>query len=96
MGTGIATMATSHPHPRVQIEIVEIRAQDVVPGDVVNRRGHQRDGWMEVAAIAAMSGGELLISDESERASFTSAPLDLLWLQIARPLRGNSHLPLPD
>jgi hypothetical protein len=81
---------------RIKIDIVEIRAQDVQPGDIVNRRGHQRDGWIEVTVVSAMQSGELLIADESERLSFTSAPLDLIWLQIARPLRGNSHFPIPD
>jgi hypothetical protein len=59
---------------RIKIDIVEIRAQDVQPGDIVNRRGHQRDGWIEVTVVSAMQSGELLIADESERLSFTSAP----------------------
>jgi hypothetical protein len=87
-------MATTNS--RLKIEVVEIRAQDLEPGDIVNRRGNQRDGWIEVANISPMNSGELLIADDTERLSFTSAPLDLVWLQIARPLRGNSHLPIPD
>jgi hypothetical protein len=33
------------------------------------------------------------LCDESYRKSFVSEPLDLIWLQIAMELRGNSHLP---
>jgi hypothetical protein len=35
------------------------------------------------------------IVDESYQQSFTSHVYDLIWLQIARPLVGNSHLAVP-
>lgn len=80
---------------RIQIEVVQIRAQDIEPGDVV-RRGSGNDSWFEVARVSQLPGGDLLVADEADRMSFTVAPLNLVALQIARPLRANSHLPLPD
>ena len=86
---------------RNKIEIVQIRAAEVQRGDVVNRRGANRDGWMEVARLEQLQGEQgtqiLLIShavhDEHERESFTAEGYDLVWLQIVLPLRENSHLP---
>lgn len=81
---------------RRRVEVVQIRAEDVQVGDVVNRAGNQRDGWFEVAAIEALADGRLNISDASYHQSVMTAPLDLVWLQIVRPLHGNSHLALAD
>jgi hypothetical protein len=80
---------------RVRIEVVEIRAGDVQVGDVVNKAGHQRDGWIEVAAVDRLPDGRMNIADETYQKSFTSQANDLVWLQIARPLTGNSHLAMP-
>jgi hypothetical protein len=79
---------------RIQVHIVQIRAQDVLPGDVVNRSGPIRDGWIEMAYIEQLPDGRLNLCDESYRKSFVSDPLDLVWLQIAVNLKGNSHMPV--
>ena len=79
---------------RMQIQVVQIRAQDVQIGDIVNRGGHVREGWIEVASIDHLPDGRMNISDVTYRFSFTSGPLDLVWLQIAQTLEGNSHLAL--
>jgi hypothetical protein len=80
---------------RNRIEVIEIRAQDVEVGDVVNKGGHVREGWIEVATVDRLPDGRMNIADSSYLKSFTSEPLDLLWLQIVRPLHGNSHLAVP-
>jgi hypothetical protein len=80
---------------RVRVEVVEIRADDVQIGDIVNKSGNQRDGWMEVAEVERLRDGRVNIIDETHQRSFTSEGMDLVWLQIARPLHGNSHLPMP-
>jgi hypothetical protein len=80
---------------RNRIEVVEVRAEDVEPGDVINKGGHARDGWIEVANVERLPDGRMNIADASYMKSFTSEPLDLIWLQIVRPLHGNSHLALP-
>ena len=80
---------------RNRIEVVEVRAEDVQPGDVVNKSGHQRNGWIEVASVERLPDGRINIADASYQMSFTSEALDLIWLQIVRPLQGNSHLALP-
>ncbi|TML12758.1 MAG: hypothetical protein E6G39_11260 [Actinobacteria bacterium] len=80
---------------RNRITVVEIRAEEVLVGDVINRRGHFRDGWMEVGRADQMQDGQILIADLGEKVTFLSQPLDILWLQIVLPLSGNSHFALP-
>ena len=80
---------------RNRIEVVEVRAEDVQPSDVVNKGGHVRTGWIEVATVERLPDGRVNIADSTYQMSFTSDALDLIWLQIARPLHGNSHLGLP-
>jgi hypothetical protein len=80
---------------RAQVEVVEVRAQDVQIGDVVNKGGHVREGWIEVALVEDLPDGRVNIADATYQQSFTSGAFDLVWLQIARPLDGNSHLALP-
>jgi len=80
---------------RAKIEIVQIRAADVEPGDVVNKRGPDRDGWIEVASLEELESGQYVVHDESGRDSFTAVGYDLVWLQVAVALRHNSHMPIP-
>ena len=80
---------------RNRITVVEIRAGEVLVGDVINRRGHVREGWMEVGRADPMQDGQILIADAGEKTTFLSQPLDILWLQIVLPLNGNSHFALP-
>ncbi len=79
---------------RTKIEIVQIRAADVQQGDVVNRRGPDKDRWLEVARLETLENGSYVVHDEHERESFTAEGYDLVWLQIVLPLRENSHLPV--
>ncbi|MEM9465715.1 MAG: hypothetical protein AAGA90_10100 [Actinomycetota bacterium] len=79
---------------RNKIEIVQIRAAEVQRGDVVNRRGPNKDGWMEVARLETLENGSHVLHDENERESFTAEGYDLVWLQVVLPLRENSHLPV--
>ena len=79
---------------RSKIEIVQIRAIDVQSGDVVNRRGPNKDGWIEVAKLEQLENGSYVVHDESDRDSFTANTYDLVWLQVMHELRENSHLPV--
>jgi len=79
---------------RMQVLVVQIRAQDVVPGDIINKSGALRDGWVEIAYVEQLPDGRVNLCDESYRKSFVSFPLDLVWLQIAANLKGNSHMPV--
>ena len=79
---------------RSKIEIVQIRAIDVQSGDVVNRRGPNKDGWIEVAKLEELENGSYVVHDESDRESFTASTYDLVWLQVMHELRENSHLPV--
>jgi hypothetical protein len=81
---------------RNRITVVEIRAGEVLVGDVINRRGHIREGWIEVARADQMQDGQILIADVGDKSTFLSQPLDILWLQIVSPLSGNSHFALPE
>ena len=77
---------------RNQVTIVEIRGEEVLLGDVINKRGHVSAGWFEVARSERMPDGQILIADEGERVAFLMQPLDIVWLQIVSPLVGNSHM----
>ncbi|MEM9200056.1 MAG: hypothetical protein AAGC53_00270 [Actinomycetota bacterium] len=79
---------------RSKIEIVQIRAADVQQGDVVNRRGANKDGWMEVDRLERLESGGFVVHDERERESFTAEGYDLVWMQVVHVLRENSHLPV--
>lgn len=81
---------------RGRVEIVQVRVSDIQGGDVVNRRGAQRDGWIEVAQLEQLPGGDFVVHDEKGSDSFTAQPLDVVWLQVLAPLTRNSHLVVPD
>ncbi len=73
--------------------IVQIRAGDLEPGDVINKRGPERNGWLEVDRVEELPGGGLVVHDQSERESFTADGYDLVWLQTLEELTGSSHRP---
>jgi hypothetical protein len=81
---------------RGQISIVQVRASDVQSGDIVNRRGPDRTGWIEVTDLETLPNGDLVVHDEDGTDSFTAQALDVLWLQVLTPLKYNSHLVMPD
>ena len=80
---------------RRKVEIVQIRAIDIEAGDVVNKRGPEKDGWIEVDRVEKLESGELVIHDVVDRDSFTATTYDLVWLQTVITLSANSHLALP-
>lgn len=79
---------------RSHIEIVQIRACEAQSGDVVNKRGSDRTGWIEVAKLEQLDNGSFVVHDETDRDSFTAVGYDLVWLQVVHELRFNSHLPI--
>lgn len=81
---------------RSQVSIVQIRASEIQPGDVVNRRGPERTGWVEVDRIERLHDETMVVHDKYERDSFTAVGYDLVWLQTVVYLHTNSHLPLRD
>ncbi len=81
---------------RSRVEIVQIRASDVQCGDVVNKRGPERTGWIEVAKLEQLQAGKYVVHDETSQDSFTAEGYDLIWLQVVHGLAHNSHLPVPD
>lgn len=81
---------------RSHVTIVQVRAADLQPGDIVNRRGPERTGWIEVERVESLPDQTLVVHDTEDRNSFTATGYDLVWLQTLLLLRTNSHLPLPD
>jgi len=79
---------------RSKVEIVQVRVNDVQSGDVVNKRGPNKDGWVEVASVEQLPNGSYLVNDETGKDSFTGALYDLVWLQVLSPLPQNSHIPV--
>ena len=60
----------------------------------MNRRGPNKDGWIEVARLEQLENGSYVIHDERDKESFTATGYDLVWLQVVHELRQNSHLPV--
>ena len=80
---------------RSRIEIVQIRVADVESGDVVNKRGPEKTGWIEVERLEQLPAGDYVVHDIEDQDSFTSHGYDLIWLQTVVQLKANSHLPIP-
>ena len=81
---------------RGQVTIVQVRAGEIQSGDVVNRRGPERTGWIEVDQVEKLPNGDLVVHDDDGSDSFTAKTLDVVWLQVLTPLKYNSHLVVPD
>ena len=80
---------------RSQVEIVQIRAADVECGDVVNKRGPEKMGWIEVDRLEQLESKDFVVHDVRDVDSFTATGYDLIWLQTVVSLHANSHLALP-
>ena len=80
---------------RSNVIIVQVRVADLQPGDVINKRGPERSGWMEVERVEKLPDGNLVIHDETSRDSFTGTIYDLVWLQTLEELTANSHIAAP-
>lgn len=80
---------------RSHVSIVQIRVSEIQSGDVVNKRGPERSGWIEVDRVEQLPSGSYVIHDDNDRDSFTADFYDLVWLQTLVPLHTNSHLALP-
>lgn len=81
---------------RSKVEIVRIRVADVESGDVINRRGPEKDGWIEVDRVQVLDSGDLVVHDVQDRDSFTATSYDLIWMQVVLTLEANSHLVIPE
>lgn len=79
---------------RSKVEIVQIRVADVESGDVVNKRGPENKGWIEVERVEELESGNYVVHDVSDSDSFTATGYDLVWLQTVVRLDANSHLAL--
>lgn len=80
---------------RSKVEIVQIRVSDIASGDVVNKRGPEKSGWIEVERLEVLESGDFVVHDVNDTDSFTSTGYDLVWLQTVLMLEANSHLALP-
>ena len=79
---------------RSKVEIVQIRVADVQSGDVVNKRGPEKNGWIEVERVEQLESGDYVVHDIRDVDSFTATGYDLVWLQTVVRLDANSHLVL--
>ncbi|MDW3218450.1 MAG: hypothetical protein R8F63_07525 [Acidimicrobiales bacterium] len=80
---------------RSKVEIVQIRVSDIESGDVVNKRGPEKSGWIEVERLEVLESGDFVVHDSSDTDSFTATGYDLVWLQTVLSLGANSHFALP-
>ena len=66
----------------------------MLSGDVINKFGPNRSGWIEVAKLEQLQNGSYVVHDEAGSDSFTAVGYDLVWLQVVHELLYNSHLPV--
>lgn len=76
---------------RSKVEIVQIRVSDVECGDVVNKRGPEKYGWVEVDRLQQLESGDYVVHDVRDVDSFTATGYDLIWMQTVVSLSANSH-----
>lgn len=74
---------------------MQIRVADIASGDVVNKRGPEKSGWIEVERLEVLQSGDFVVHDVHDVDSFTATGYDLVWLQTVVTLEANSHLALP-
>jgi hypothetical protein len=79
---------------RSKVEIVQIRVADIASSDVVNKRGPEKNGWIEVERLEQLESGDFVVHDVRNVDSFTATGYDLVWLQTVLCLDANSHLAL--
>ena len=77
---------------RTKIEIVQVRVADIASGDVVNKRGPEKNGWIEVERLEQRQSGDYVVHDARDVDSFTASGYDLVWLQTVMRLDANSHM----
>lgn len=77
---------------RTKIEIVQVRVADIACGDVVNKRGPEKNGWIEVDRLEQLESGDFVVHDVRDVDSFTASGYDLVWLQTVMRLDANSHM----
>ena len=77
---------------RTKIEIVQVRVADIAGGDVVNKRGPDKNGWIEVERLETLPSGDFVVHDARDVDSFTASGYDLVWLQTVVRLDANSHM----
>jgi hypothetical protein len=77
---------------RTKVEIVQVRVSDIASGDVVNKRGPEKTGWIEVERLEQLPSGDYVVHDTRDVDSFTATGYDLVWLQIVVRLDANSHM----
>jgi hypothetical protein len=68
------------------VQIARIRIGEVVPGDVVNRVPDENRGWFVVALVEELFDGSLQISDVTRQDSFSSGPMDIVGVQLLKPV----------
>lgn len=79
---------------RSKVEIVQIRVADIASSDVVNKRGPEKNGWIEAERLEQLESGDFVVHDVRNVDSFTATGYDLVWLQTVVRLDANSHLAL--
>lgn len=71
---------------RWQVNVVLVRARDVVTGDVVARDLTAQIGWFRVHSVNVLPDGQINILDRENVRSFIMGPFDLVALQTPAPI----------
>ena len=76
-----ATTDTSNVKRR-SIKVIKTRLEDVVVGDIVNRKPDAEMGWFVVDAISTLFNGHLQLADVTEQITVSGNHMDMVGLQL--------------
>ena len=76
-----ATTDTSSVKRR-SIQVIKTRLEDVVVGDIVNRKPDAEMGWFVVDAISTLFNGHLQLADVTEQITVSGTHKDMVGLQL--------------
>lgn len=72
---------------RTIVQVIQVRMNDVVPGDIVNKNPDSTIGWFEVTDTQELHSGDIAILAATEKNSINGAPYDLVGIQIAKQVQ---------
>ncbi len=75
---------------RTIIQVIQVRMNDVQPGDIVNKNADDAKGWFEVTDVQELHNGDVAILASTEKNSINGAPFDLVGIQIAKQVNAPS------
>lgn len=72
---------------RTIVQVIQVRMNDVQPGDIVNKNADASVGWFLAKDVEELHTGDIVVVAEVEKDSINGAPYDLVGIQIAKQVQ---------